>query len=106
MDETNGQIVCGVDLKKTTNNNSKDQPTIIVSEVDSHGIVIITFNEPMDVSSFFNNDFANSRSLQNKSGGVSSGFESYVIADANSTKETNFDRNKYLLSSKHLKITM
>ena len=73
-----GEIVCGVDLVKITTNNGKvkptNQPKMMVSEVDSHGIVIVTFNESMDVSSFFKNDTTDSRSLKRKSGGESSGF--------------------------------
>lgn len=109
MDEVTGQIVCGVDLvkKKATTNNEKVKPqdpppTMVMSEFDSKGILMLTYNKPMDFSFLMNT--VSSKNLKSKSGGQSSGFSAQASAD--STIGTNFDKNKYLLSSKHLKISM
>ena len=61
FDEETGKIVCGVDLVKKTNSNSKGKqkrydpdvinpPTMEVSRVDSKGCFTIKFSERMDVS--------------------------------------------------------
>ena len=96
-------MVCGVDLVKKTNTNTggktkkydpdvKIPPTMQVSKVDSEGCFTMKFSERMDVSKLINQNFSISESEGSKEAG------------ANSTNKTDF--SKYLLSAKHIKITI
>jgi hypothetical protein len=107
-------MVCGVDLVERTpqtkdfaNAIAQIPPTLDVSELSSSGRIKLKFSDPMGLESLLNTTESNRR-LKSKSSAASSSEESTGESRSANAPENSidFDRYKYLLSSKHLNITI
>ena len=90
-------MVCGVDLVKKEKNkvtkkydaNAIISPTMEISGIDSKGFFTMTFSQSMNFSSLINETYSSSERTGSKEAG---------------TNSTDF--SKYLLSAKHIKISV
>ena len=75
---------------------------MVISEINKRGSYDLSFSKPMDFKCLLNTG------TDRKGGGRSSGYGSSAQAksEANSKNTTDYDRNLYLLSDQHLKITL